>query len=315
MQIRNQTPFGSIEILNQNFFGAVGPANYFITRLQILLAIAGAQQDQMIELLMSELDYAGIGLKFSSNPSMEFDDQIASSQRLIDQFVRVESHLLKHHVIETLLRHYLANIGNPACPWMAISSETSFRRFKARVRQAVLDECADDLRKNVAWLFLGVSLEKDGADRLTRVAENLACFLKTFAKDWLNTSIAHNSSKHGMTAIPGDDEFSIDDIGPRGFGDSLTYLEYAPIEGGWRKWSKTTDWLPVRKTILSAFFGAKMLQSLWGVAGVRAGSLEDCERFAPDPDQLTPNVLDSSDAPSLRSLSIELFEEKIESAD
>lgn len=283
-------------------------------RLRMLLAFAGAQHDQVVEIISSDLDYQGVGLRFGPGPDKDDAELESTSESLTNQFIRIESHTLKHHTIETLLRHYLACSFNPACPWLEISKATSFREFKALVKSTLIDVDTEELRDQVAWLALGFSLEKHNDDKTIRVAANLASFFKYFAQDWLENARGYNSTKHGLSAIPGVADFTLKEpeLGEfrLGFGDSLTYLEFDKSKSGELEWHQSTEWVPGRKTTLTTFYAALMLRSVWEIARARHTGVDPGPRFSPDPDQLTIEILASPDGPPAISMRMHLFNEE-----
>lgn len=101
--------------LNREFYSAK-PHEQFVRKLNLLLLYAG-RADEVDGLLKDGVAYDRLTL--THDPDKEPAADEIEKSRL--EYVTIETEILYHHAIETLLRLYLAHEGHPECPWLEIS--------------------------------------------------------------------------------------------------------------------------------------------------------------------------------------------------
>ena len=259
-------PTATYRRLNSDFYAA-DPADYFHVRWLALMLLAGRPD--------AALSLFGEGVTFGHVHAKLEDPQ--SDAEGVRDFATMESQVLFHQACETLLRLYLAHVGRPPCPWLDMAGETSFTHFKERVRTEII---AADINSDVADVFLGGSqaaFEGLSDDEWTDAIHNLASFLRTFARRWLEEAHAYNSLKHGLAVLPSAVQLSFAQEGEAleqarllAQGPSLDFLECTPWgKDGRRSWKRTTTWIDVSESLAFTDVARNMIASLWEIARIR----------------------------------------------
>lgn len=259
----------NFDVLNSRFYGS-RPALYFQQRFVNALLVAG-RLDEMRDVLREGIDFGYLSLPPDSAevvPILENDE--AATLFLIS-----ESQVLLHHVVEVLLRLFLAHEGFPPCPWLELARLRSFREFKKRVRERFLKPLPDDGWRIVDILVFGaetLEMQQAGIPQEIRRerAERALGYLGFMAGLYLDGAHIYNSAKHGM-AILGNPEavMKLGDAekGPvvqrSGTGvDSLLIVD----DDGRKKWATATDWVSIGLSLELSHLAVFMIENLWSVA-------------------------------------------------
>ena len=302
--------------LNGQYYQEEGPSDFILGRLYALVAIGGSTEGFM-DLIASGVDFHGARIWLQQ--AVVGDDEAATreqNQRFLDHYVRIEMHSLKHLAIETLLRLFLGHRDLPRCPWHEITRVTSPKKFKEQIRSAILDADQEQLERDVGHLFFASDRIQDQySDDDREATRNLAGFMRKFATAWLDEAKSYNSTKHGLTAIPGAAVVDVGLIGEDqvrlGEGDSLAHLTFETENGTERHWSLTTRWIRPNEAIGTIMLVHLMLRSLWSIARCRYGFADRAVRFALPPDEFSPETLGSNETGALEEFSLPLFIERI----
>ena len=302
--------------LNGQYYQEEGPDDYILGRLYALVAVGGST-DGFMDLIAPGVEFRGA--RISLQKAVGEDDEAAAreqNQRFLDHYVRIEVHSLKHLAIETLLRLFLGHRNLPPCPWLEISRMTSPGEFKRAVRSAIVDAATEELDRDVGQLFFASDrLQGRLTDDDLEAAKNLAAFMRRFASGWLVEAKSYNSTKHGLTAIPGDAVFELGPVGEEltkvGEGDSLAHLTSKRKGSSERHWSLTTRWIRPSEAMGTIVIVRLMLTSLWSIARCRYGFATEAVKFALPPDVYSPDMLGANESSAAIELSLPLFVEPI----
>ena len=298
--------------MNEQFYRQRGPAEYILFRLYGLCLAWGAH-DSLFEILGEGVVIGRLNIALAEHENEGIDPEI-DNEEFRDHFVRIESHHLKHLAIETLLRLFLGHKERFACPWVEISREVNFAKFKLRVRRQIVEVATELLQSDVAYTILGISpdietLSEEDAD----ISHNVACFLREFAAEWLEEAKSYNATKHGLTAVPGAAEFAISgddgEFVKLGFGDSLAHLSFGHWQNDERVWSVTTRWIRTEQAVAVIWLAKEMIESLWNVARVRYGAAETAKRIVLRSDVFSIDDFRGIDSCGARELSWNVFRE------
>ena len=289
--------------LNRQYYQEEGPADYILGRLYGLVAIGG-QTDEFLDLIGSGVKFHNLelrlGLVEGDDGDADLEEAKRTNERFRDHFVRIEIHNLKHLTVETLLRLFLAHRRRPPCPWSEITGNVRFGEFKDEVRASIANGAQEQLERDVACMFLGADLMPgDGTDDEEAAVANLVGFLRRFADSWLDEAKSYNSTKHGLTAIPGAAVFDIAAQGEEpvrlGEGDSLAHLTFKDGEANRRNWSLTTRWIRPREALEVITVAHHMLDALWSIARCRYGVGRSFKKFALPPEVFSPSSLGATE--------------------
>lgn len=281
----------AFERLNHDFYTA-DPDDYFHMRWYALLLLA-AKPEATLGLLADGVTYEHVHARLET-PDIDPNG--------VRDYVSIESQVLLHQTVETLLRLFLAHAGRPACPWLEVAGEMNFRTFKARVQGEILDA---DVSEDVDDLLLAgacASVPSDAAQRpeLEKGRSVLAQLLRIFARRWLDEAHAYNSLKHGLAVTPGAAVLSFIVDGEAvpspvllGAGPSLEFLECTPWKDSRRTWNRTTIWIDASEALAYTELARTMIGSLWAIARWRYAKTDmPTEVFCPS--ELDPLSLRSS---------------------
>ena len=280
--------------LNRQFYHEHGPGEFLLMRFHALCVIGGAYEP-FKNILAEGVEFAGSTLSLVSTDDPD-PSEIEADLAFQQHYLRIETHHLKHLAIETLLRLFLGHKDSPECPWFEISKEFNFRTFKQSVDTLIVNAGRETLQSDVAFTILGHSGDLTTAsEEILNYSSNLARFLRLFASDWLAEANSYNATKHGLTAIPGEANFSIgispDEMIEIAYGDRLAHLS----TNGWiddrRDWAVTTRWIRKEQAVSSTYITIQMLRSLWSVARVRYGLSENSVQVELPSSDFTPEKL------------------------
>ncbi len=263
-----------IDSLNRQFYQEHGPPGYLHMRLRTLCVVGGAYE-QFKGILAEGIEVADFSMKLSA---ADGDDDVAmkSDMAFREQYMSIEAHHLKHLAAETLIRMFLGHRGSPHCPWWEISRETNFATFKETVSSQILRVAGQRLMSDVGDVFLGLPTDPSSlSEEQLDVVDNLASFLRVFAREWLDESKSYNATKHGLTAVPCDTALAVGTHDSRmlavGSGKSLAHLTHKRRQNGEREWHLTTRWIRLEQALVATDLICRMLASLWSVARARYG--------------------------------------------
>lgn len=290
--------------LNESFYAA-RPADFIRTRMLALLVLAG-RPDGVAKLLEEGIEYERVRIRSGELADIDADD--------LGRHVTLESQVLLHHAAEAVLRLYVAHVGLPPVPWIALSSIRSPGQFKQEVKQKVLDGGVSTIERDVASVFLGSADPPEGESQedWQKARANVTRFLQVLARRWLDEAEIYNAIKHGLAATPGDAVFQLLPDGQDpinlGAGTSLQFLERTAWDGDRRTWSLSTAWVDTGDSLALVHIAAAMIDSLWFIAKYRYvdGPAEGPRFFPVD---LGPTVLDNKHRAPVRTMSWPLVEE------
>jgi hypothetical protein len=293
------------ERLNRQFYTAE-PHRYFERRWLTLVLLA-RKPDDLAALLADDAQQA----------HLQISPQTLGAPGGHNDYVAMESEVLLHQASETLLRLFLAHWGTDGCPWLDIAAERTPKQFKDRVEAEIVDTPSRALREATHGVFL------DGARRPDSIAsadwesalDNLASFLRYFARRWLDDAPLYNSLKHGLSAVPGAvqaawaSEPDLSDAQILGRGLSVDYLDFEKVAPKRRAWKQVTKWLDVEESLALAQVAYQMIQSLWAIGRARSGD-GPMPRRGFLPIGLIPSSFRSQDRAPMRHMTVPLFLEE-----
>lgn len=299
--------------LNQRFYHEHGPGEFLLVRLHTLYVVGGAYEE-FKAILTEGVEYADSTLSIYGSADDPNSPEAQSDRELQQHYLRIETHHLKHLAIETLLRLFLGHKDSPECPWFEMSKETDFRKFKRSVKTHIVNADPEALQSEVALVIMGQSQDLTTAtEHVVASSANLARFLRWFASDWLEEAKSYNATKHGLTAIPGEANFSLgsspDDMVEIAYGDRLAHLSATRWQHGQRVWSVTTRWIRKEQAVAVIHVTILLIRALWKVARVAYGLSEAGGPLElPSPD-FTPEKLREIKGSPTSELSEQVFME------
>ena len=300
----------SISELNERFYTEEGPSDYFQIRIMSLLVIIG--ETSGFSDLAESVSYKGITLGMFEDVESPSDSIEESNKRTVERFSRIESHLLKQHVIETLLRQFIAHRGSPPCPWWEISRRTKFSDFKNEIKRLIVDSNRQVLKADICEVFLGSKDPNLLTEENSKLADGWVDYLKYFASEFLNDASPFNATKHGLSALPSISSVSLGRPGKNriqiGEGAALTFLEGSWGNNG-RLWRLKTRWVSQNKAIMTAFVANSMLHTLWSIARRRYVGAPVTEMIVLDSTAFPLRSLREMQGSGAREIAIELFAE------
>ncbi len=167
--------------LNREFYAAA-PADYFRTRLYLLLAFAG-RTDDLLDLFEEGVEYERIALSIRPRDPESTADDADEAERELQEYLVAESEVLYYHTSETVLRMYLAHEGFPDCPPL----EVARRRFGFRDAiqgRFLSDFREDERRQQTAQVVLGQRVTSETTEESLQSIDSLEDALTTFARDF-----------------------------------------------------------------------------------------------------------------------------------
>lgn len=264
----------ALQMFNESFY-ASDPADYLLTRLQLLL-LAGGKRCQLEQLLEEGVGYAGVyfgppppdghsGGDAATVIDREDPDEEA---RKLDMFLVIEAQSLLHQASETVLRMFFVHAAPAIAPWIKLASERDFRKFKERVRSEFIDNEVD--RDRVARVCLGRCVPPDDTprDEWDRAVEGIVTYFRTFARCFLDDANLYNGIKHGLGVSPGDAVLLINEH-QFASGLSVKYPESGRWEQGRREWSLVTRWIDMKQSLALTYVAIQLIASMWTIGRTR----------------------------------------------
>ncbi|PYZ94934.1 hypothetical protein CR194_05285 [Salipaludibacillus keqinensis] len=183
--------------LNKEFYNDYAK-DYFGTKLVLLSSIL-SNPDKFIDVLHDGEDVKVGVLSYKLD-----EDDLTKNE--LEKFARLELATTYYHCLETFLRLFLAHVSIPACPWLEISRDTDFRKFKKTVSDLLEDNFKyDDTQftvvENLLYVFYGNYQEETFSQQgISREEAKgiLMKWIKWAAKDFISV-YDYNAFKHGLT--------------------------------------------------------------------------------------------------------------------
>jgi hypothetical protein len=236
----------------------------------------------------------GEGVKFEEmaiSHSGEPDEEDEEERR---RFTTIESEVLLHHVSETLLRLYLVHARLPPCPWLELSRERDFKKFKREVvklQERLVSGAESDRIHRVFHINAARTAIKPTPDAETwdRAAENIARFLGFYAGHFLE-SASYNAAKHGLAVTAGEQGFALGAgqekepfLSRR--GPAIEYLKVGGGSGERPRWSREVKWIVAKRAIPLIYLGCNLIEGIWNIGAGRYGvrKLEELKLFEHPP--------------------------------
>ena len=290
-----------------------------------MLAAVNEHRDQFIAWADQGVSFHGVHITI---PSVETDDDLSDPPSANDDplqwYIQTETISLLHHALETLLRLYtgLIDASDWSEPLMALADRD--RRLPRLVEQHITGKHKHEMRSDVSYLLLGQEVvPDDDADRLA-VMDNLSGVLHVLAREWLDARHSYNAIKHGLRVSQTDASFSLgltaNDLVSVADGPSIAFLNHTDWErrppgdgdgdGRMRHWSVETHWISFGHASKLIATSCMLIDCLWSLAVARwsESGVDDLRLELPDPDEINPRMLQSSDdGPSGQHMSWNLF--------
>lgn len=291
----------ALQMFNESFY-ASDPADYLLTRLQLLL-LAGGKRGELQQLFEEGVEYAGVSLAppppdSQSGPDagtvIDLEDPDEEAKKL-DMFLVIEAQSLLHQACETVLRMFFVHASPAVAPWINLAAERDFGKFKKRVRSELIEkELGHDL---VARVCLGSPVPPDDAtgDEWARAVEGIIAFFRTFARCFLDDANLYNGIKHGLGVSPSEATFLINEY-QFAAGPSVKYPESGQWEHGRREWSLVTRWIDMKQSLALTYVAIQLIASMWTVGRAQhCGGKQSGRVFFPS--TLRPSDLRTNERP------------------
>jgi len=255
----------------------MSPHGYLRMRLRSLYLWLG-NPEGMNDLIRSGVMFDEMAISQTEGP--DSDDEQEQQRSAV-----IECETLLHHTAETLLRLYLIHSRIPPCPWLELSRERDFRKFKKEVEKLRARLVSGDEEGRIHQVFhinvdperaaLSPTPDKESWDR---AAENLARFLDFYAGHFLDSS-SYNAAKHGLAVTAGEQGFEFGvgtDREPvlSRRGPAIEYLKVAPGPGGRLRWEREVKWIHAKRAIPLIYIGCNFIEAIWNVGAGRYGIRE-----------------------------------------
>ncbi|MEX2554612.1 MAG: hypothetical protein WEB06_03150 [Actinomycetota bacterium] len=254
--------------LNKYFY-MMKPFQYFDMRLKLLMLMT--KPDDIDPIFAQGLTVGG--LKVYREEEGELGDEDSDRYK---KFVVVDAAFLLHHVSETLLRMYLVHEAMPRCPWLELSRERNFARFKSKLKKRFVDLDFDEARARLPRLFYGHEKREDFSGPPMPEAEwndgpaNIESFLRYLARLLLDDANVYNAAKHGLALMAGESMFKLGDgkiVGAE--GPSIMFLEVLKTANGGSRWNQSTKWVNIDEALPFVAMANELFKQLWNVARLR----------------------------------------------
>lgn len=179
--------------LNKQFYENFNP-KYFTQKVSFLLALL-SDTKYLSKIYEQGIEIGDIKAKGKALTSEE--------EKHLQELLKTEISLIYYHTIETFFRLFIAHTFKTECPWVEISSLTSYSAFKKEVERIQLGQFPskkDDLKIIIAGVMFGaIPPEKSGIpkDKWNKNLNNLVDWINLFAGDLLKNE-DYNAYKHGL---------------------------------------------------------------------------------------------------------------------
>lgn len=251
------------DALNAEFYRN-RPYEYFEHRFGHL-ALVAHKDESLFGLLDDGYHIGGLSLDFPDRDSVTYTDSDAESAR---RFVSLEAQVLWHHTVETLLRLYIAHVGQPEVPWLTLSRVRHSSSFEKSLDRHFDETRSSERHEEIAQVFYGTTLSTDldvdiAQDQWNEWLRTIDRFLRRFDRQLRDGKHLYNAAKHGLAVHAGPAAVTISDndepVASRG-GMALSYLE---VTSG--RWHHTSTWLETELCALDIYVALKLMKQLWTV--------------------------------------------------
>jgi hypothetical protein len=177
--------------LNEEFYNEYF-SDYFFIKFAVMANLVN-QPEKMLEIFNDPQQNITFGeLKV---------DPFRIEQEEIVKFGKLELSIMYYHCIETFLRIFLAHSTIPQCPWLEISRETNYRKFKSDLKKLSDGKFGfrDDLTTDeiITYVFTGRK-QLPTTINSTEIIKSLKEWIQWSAKELLEV-YDYNAYKHGLT--------------------------------------------------------------------------------------------------------------------
>ncbi|OZS78496.1 hypothetical protein CF394_06995 [Tetzosporium hominis] len=255
--------------LNKEFYDDYAK-EYFSTKLLLLSSIL-SKPDRFMDVL-----YDGEDIKVGALSFKPDENDLAKSE--LEKYARLELATTYYHCIETFLRLFLAHVSIPACPWLEISRDTDFRKFKKTVADILEDKFkyADTqltLEENLLYVFYGnykAEFFSDHGITMEEAKDILMKWIKWAAKDFISV-YDYNAFKHGLTVSTdtqgltigrADEKFKIEER-----GDALKFIAKKQKKERW-VWEKKYVFTPLDFRAVAIHIYSSLINNLLKVGRI-----------------------------------------------
>jgi hypothetical protein len=228
------------------------------------------------------------GVKFDEMAISQTESPDAEDQQEQQRSAVIESEVLLHHTAETLVRLYLIHSRLPPCPWLELSRERDFGKFKKEVKnlQARLDSGEEDERIHQVF-HINADAERTGLsptptkEAWDDAARNLARFLAFYAGYFLD-SAPYNAAKHGLAMTAGEHGVELGvgtDREPflSRRGPAIEYLKVTQERGARPRWEREVKWIRSKRAIPLIYLGCDFIEGVWNIGAGRYGIRDPTE--------------------------------------
>jgi hypothetical protein len=225
----------------------------------------------------------GEGVKFDEMAISQSGEPDEEDEEERQRFAAIEAEVLLHHASETLLRLYLVHAQLPPCPWLELSRERDFKKFKKEVGK-LQDRLPSGEESDRIHHVFHVNSERTAikptpdAEIWDRAAENIARFLAFYASHFLDSS-SYNAAKHGLALTAGEQGFALgagQDKEPflSRRGPAIEYLKVNRSADNRPRWSREVKWIVAKRAVPLIYMGCNLIEGIWNVAASRYGVRE-----------------------------------------
>lgn len=214
-----------VEQFNKQFYGSFD-THYFMQKGLYLVALI-ARPEVIHDVLQEGVAFKSLQLKLNEQEAQELE-----STKLVKN-LKAEVAVTYAHAIETLFRLLFAHAAASDCPWLELSTNTSFKKFKADVMRFTKREYFHKVshEEGLAIIFFGNDSKPKQVTQ-TKWRENLkklSEFLDYYASDLL-ASYAYNSYKHGLAIFNEEFGFNLADVIKVDKSDAMLFLTHEKDE-------------------------------------------------------------------------------------
>lgn len=255
--------------LNKEFYYDYAK-EYFSTKLVLLSSIL-SKTDKFMNVLHDGADIKVGVLNFKLG-----ENDLAKSE--LEKYARLELATTYYHCIETFLRLFLAHVSIPVCPWLEISRETDFRKFKKTVADLLEDKFKYDdtqftLEENLLYVFYGNYQDEFFSKHnitMKEAKDILMKWIKWAAKDFISV-YDYNAFKHGLTVSTDtrgftfgriDDSFKIEE-----HGDALKFIAKKQKQERW-VWERKYVFTPLDFRAVAIHIYSSLINNLLKIGRV-----------------------------------------------
>jgi hypothetical protein len=210
-----------IERFNKQFYGSFD-VDYFLQKCFYLVALLSKPEE------VSNILKQGVGFKSLKMQLSEDDDTEMLKTEKLQRNLKAEIATTYFHAIETLFRIIFAHARTTDCPWVELTINNNFKKFKKDVEKFTKHEYFKvDHMQGLTLIFYGRVDKPDGVTKAVwgKSLKNISDFLDNFGSD-LQQSYAYNSYKHGLAMFSEEFGFSLGSIIKVDKEDALVFLSF-----------------------------------------------------------------------------------------